>query len=59
MNTHDPEPQQVTLYEVRTKICKFCTSYNLVMNTCQQTEKLIMIYAKSMTNQCPLNRWPQ
>jgi hypothetical protein len=51
--------QQQTLYQVRTKICKFCASYNQVMDTCQQTEKIIKIYAERLNNKCPLNRWPQ
>ena len=54
MNINEP-----TLFEVRTKICSFCTSYNKIMDTCQQTEKLIMIYAKKLNNVCPINRWPQ
>lgn len=53
------QPQQSSLFEVRTKICNTCTSYNKIMNTCQQTEKLIMIYAKKLNNVCPINRWPQ
>jgi hypothetical protein len=51
--------QQQTLYAVRVKICSGCTSYNKIMDTCQQLEKLIQIYAKRTTNNCPLNRWPQ
>ena len=56
---HIMNTNQSTLFEVRTKICNTCTSYNKIMNTCQQTEKLIMIYAKKLTNVCPINRWPQ
>jgi hypothetical protein len=51
--------KQQTLHDVRTKICNSCTSYNRIMDTCQQTEKIIVIYAKKMTNRCPLNKWPQ
>jgi len=51
--------QQQTLYEVRNKICKFCTSYNLIMDTCQQTDKIITIYSKKLINQCPIKKWPQ
>jgi len=51
--------QQQTLYDVRTKICNNCTSYNKIMDTCQQTEKIVAIYNKRLTNKCPLNHWPQ
>lgn len=51
--------QQQTLYDVRTKICKTCNSYNRIMDTCQQTEKIVAIYNKRITNRCPLNKWPQ
>lgn len=53
------QQNQKTLYDVRTKICNTCSSYNKIMDTCQQTEKIISIYNKRITNQCPLNRWPQ
>ena len=53
------QPQQPSLFEVRTKICSTCMSYNKIMDTCQQIEKIIVIYAKRLTNGCPLNRWPQ
>jgi hypothetical protein len=53
------QQNQETLYDVRTKICNTCSSYNKIMDTCQQTEKIISIYNKRITNQCPLNRWPQ
>ena len=51
--------QQQTLHQVRIKICNTCSSYNKIMDTCQQTEKIIVVYAKRLTNKCPLNRWPQ
>lgn len=51
--------QQQTLYDIRIKICKSCISYNRVMDMCQQTEKIVAIYNKRLTNKCPINRWPQ
>jgi len=51
--------EQQSLFTARTKICNTCISYNKIMDTCQQKEKIIMIYAKYLNNKCPLNKWPQ
>ena len=56
----EQQNQQHSLYDIRVKICSTCNSYNRIMDTCQQTDnKIISIYNKRITNQCPLNRWPQ
>jgi hypothetical protein len=60
-NFGNPPSNQINLeelYNQRLQICKFCIHRNSIMDSCNQSEKIISIYAKNFNRKCPIGKWP-